>query len=214
MLRIEEIVAKILGVDVNKITDNTGPANSPNWDSLNALMIAAEIEKVFQVNLSIDEITSLKNVGDIKRILQTHVKSANTLHGQILHPIGNNASFHHLGIAISSLAEAKLEKAQAITDPIQKVKIAFAELEGCRIELLEPTGNDSPILNNIKNGVKLLHICFEVDNLESAMENAKKNGFILIAEPVPATAFSKQRIAWLFHRVWGVIELLERAAIS
>lgn len=125
----------------------------------------------------------------------------------ILHPFGNNVSFHHVGLAISSLTEA-----EAITDPIQKVKIAFAELDGCRIELLEPTGEDSPIFNSVKKGIKLLHICFEVDDLKSALDNARKNGFLLIASPVPAAAFANRRIAWVFHRIWGVIELLERAA--
>lgn len=72
---VEEIIAKILGSEPGTITDATGPTNSPNWDSFNALMIAAEVEKVFEVNLSIDEIASIKNVGDIKRILRSHGKT-------------------------------------------------------------------------------------------------------------------------------------------
>ena len=129
-----------------------------------------------------------------------------------LHPFGGNAAFHHIGIAVSSIIETEL-KVQPITDLIQKVKIAFAELDDCRIELLEPTGADSPIDKSVKKGTKLLHICFEVDDLESAMESAKKNGFMAIAEPVPAVVFSGRRIAWAFHRIWGVIELLERTAL-
>jgi len=127
----------------------------------------------------------------------------------IIHPFGENSSFHHVGLAVSSLAETKLE-IQPVIDPIQKVKIAFAELDGCRIELLEPIGDNSPILNSVKKGVKLLHICFEVDDLLLAMENARGNGFMVIASPVPAVVFKNRRIAWVFHSVWGVIELLER----
>lgn len=71
-MRIEEIIAKILDIAPEKINDASGPANTENWDSFNALLIAAEIEKKFGVNLSVEEIASIKNVGDIKSLLKSH----------------------------------------------------------------------------------------------------------------------------------------------
>jgi len=79
MQSVEEIVAKILNIKRGEINDATGPANSSGWDSFNALMIAAEIEKVFQTDFSIDEIASIKSVGDIKRILKAYGKVGTTL---------------------------------------------------------------------------------------------------------------------------------------
>lgn len=72
MPKLEEIIAKVLDIDSQIVTDATAPENVESWDSFNSLMLAAEIEKVFTVNLSIEEIASMKSVGDIKKILHNH----------------------------------------------------------------------------------------------------------------------------------------------
>lgn len=71
-MKIEDIIAKILDIASEKINDASGPLNTENWDSFNALLIAAEIEKKFGVNFSVEEIASIKNVGDIKSLLKKH----------------------------------------------------------------------------------------------------------------------------------------------
>lgn len=71
-MKIEDIIAKILDIAPEKINDTSGPLNTENWDSFNALLIAAEIEKKFGVNFSVEEIVSIKNVGDIKSLLKKY----------------------------------------------------------------------------------------------------------------------------------------------
>ena len=65
-------MSKILGIDENIITDKTSPANVESWDSFNGLMIASELEREFKLTFTMEEITSVKNVGDIKESLRKH----------------------------------------------------------------------------------------------------------------------------------------------
>jgi len=71
-MRVEEIVGRVLGIDNSKITDETSPDNTEEWDSLTGLLLATELEKQFDVKFSIDEIALVKNVGDIKKTLKRH----------------------------------------------------------------------------------------------------------------------------------------------
>ena len=123
---------------------------------------------------------------------------------------GADARVHHVGIAVKSIAayDATLETWH---DPIQKVRVAFFTMHGITLELIEPAADDAPVLRSLKDGVKLLHTCFEVDVLEPALASGKAAGFQRIRPPAPATAFQERRIAWVFHRELGLVELLERA---
>jgi methylmalonyl-CoA/ethylmalonyl-CoA epimerase len=123
---------------------------------------------------------------------------------------GSGATFHHVGLAVESIdaAQAGLTK---FHDPIQKVVVAFMEVHGAMIELIEPAGGGSPVSASLAKGIQLLHLCYEVPNLEQAIASAGKHGLRLIARPAPAVAFDQRRIAWLFHQRFGVFELLEAA---
>lgn len=131
-----------------------------------------------------------------------------------LYLFGDDVVFHHIGLAVDAIEEIGFSINEIITDPIQRVKIAFVEIGGCRIELLEPLEEGSPISGNLKKGNKLAHICFEVGDLKQALACARENNFIAIAHPVPAPAFSGRAIAWVFSPIWGLFEILERAAPS
>jgi acyl carrier protein len=63
---------RILGIPVKSINDKTAPENVESWDSFNGLMIATELERVFEATFTIDEVISVKNVGDIKKNLRNH----------------------------------------------------------------------------------------------------------------------------------------------
>lgn len=123
---------------------------------------------------------------------------------------GHTAAFHHVGLAIQHAANAGITDLAMTTDPVQRVRVGFVTVGDCCIELIEPLGEDSPVSNSIKQGYKLLHICFEVDNLEESLQEAEGHSFKILQYPVPAAAFANRRIAWLWHPNWGVFELLER----
>ena len=69
MLALEKIIAKVLGVDEALITDEAGPDSIESWDSFNALLLIAEMEKNFNTTFTLDEVAGVKTVADIKKIL-------------------------------------------------------------------------------------------------------------------------------------------------
>ena len=72
MRRLRAVLAKVLQVDPGSITDETSPANTPSWDSLNALMLLSALEEAFSVSFTMEEAMSVRHVGDIKRALARH----------------------------------------------------------------------------------------------------------------------------------------------
>lgn len=123
---------------------------------------------------------------------------------------GPGATFHHLGLAVQDAAKTQVENLDMTADPIQRVRVGFVSIADCCVEVIEPLGEDSPVSNSIKQGYKLLHACFEVDDIAQSLQQAERHRFKIIQQPVPAVAFENRYIAWVWHPVWGVFELLER----
>ncbi|MDP3764327.1 MAG: acyl carrier protein [bacterium] len=72
MKTVEEILEKVLKISAKTISDSTKPEDIESWDSFNGLVLVTELEKNFNVEFSLDEIVSVKKVGDIKKILKRH----------------------------------------------------------------------------------------------------------------------------------------------
>ena len=82
---------------------------------------------------------------------------------------------------------------------------------GSLIELLEDVDNDSPIGKFVaRRGPALHHICFEVGNLESALERCRAAGIALIDDE-PRMGAEGKLIAFLHPASTGgvLIELTE-----
>ncbi len=121
---------------------------------------------------------------------------------------GKEAKFHHVGLAVRSIREV-YPLDDVFVDPTQGVSLAFFMLGGIRIELLEPVGHNSPIARSLRLGVKLLHLCYEVPDLEEAIKTSRSRGFHSVRAPIPAPAHGNRRIAWVFSKQYGLFELLE-----
>jgi methylmalonyl-CoA/ethylmalonyl-CoA epimerase len=126
-----------------------------------------------------------------------------------LNLFGNDAVFDHIGLAVKSIRESVGEGPEIFADEVQKVSVAFVVLNGVRIELIEPLGDKTPITSSLEGGHRLVHLCFRVPDIQAAIKKARENGFHCIARPVPAKAFNNKRIAWLFCKIYGLVELLE-----
>lgn len=128
-----------------------------------------------------------------------------------LNMFGDGAVFDHVGLAVRSI-EATLDgndEATIFDDNIQKVSVAFIRMNGIKVELIEPLGEKTPVALSLKKGQQLVHLCFRVPDIEAAIEKGREHGFNCIARPVPAVAFGCRRIAWLFSRVYGLVEIVE-----
>jgi methylmalonyl-CoA/ethylmalonyl-CoA epimerase len=122
---------------------------------------------------------------------------------------GKEARFHHIGMAVKSI-RGLCSECQIFKDETQNVHVAFITLNGIQIELIEPVNEISPVFQSLRKGIKLLHLCYEVPDLEKAIKESRKDGFHCISKPVPATAFDNRKIVWLYSREWGLIELVEK----
>jgi len=122
---------------------------------------------------------------------------------------GASAKLDHVGLVVRSIRDLCPDE-MTVSDPIQKVNIAFANFHDTKVELLEPHDESSPVWKSLTKGEKLLHICYEVDDLEEALQRGRQHGFHCIRRPVPAIAFDNRLIAWVYHAQFGLFELLER----
>jgi len=102
----------------------------------------------------------------------------------------------HLGIAVKSLAAAKgiYEKLGLSVSPEEtveheKVRLVMVSVGESRLELLEPTSDDSTIAKFIaKRGEGLHHVCLRVPDLAAAVEKLKKDGVRLVSEEIKVGA--------------------------
>src|SRR6478736_831565 len=98
----------------------------------------------------------------------------------------------HLGIAVKSLAAAKsiYEKLGLGVSPEEtveqeKVRLVMVPVGESRLELLEPTSENSTIAKFIaKRGEGLHHVCLKVPDLRTAVERLKKDGVRLVSEEI------------------------------
>lgn len=97
----------------------------------------------------------------------------------------------HLGIATKGIEEALkfwedalgLENVHTEVVEEQKVRVAMLPIGESRVELLEPTSDDSPISKFLeKRGGGIHHIAVRVDDIRAALERLKSQGARLIDE--------------------------------
>ncbi len=124
---------------------------------------------------------------------------------------GPGARFHHVGLGVSSI-RAVSPASTIMVEPTQRVSLAFVRLHGVTVELLEPWGSQSPIDRSVREGVRLLHLCFEVPDLDAALAWCRPAGFHRLGRPVPARPFDDRRIVWVFSKDYGLFELAEAEA--
>jgi methylmalonyl-CoA/ethylmalonyl-CoA epimerase len=117
----------------------------------------------------------------------------------------------HIGIAVASIEQAapfyrdvlgmEFEGTEVVAE--QKVKVAFFAVGESRIELLEPTADDSPVAKFLaKNGPGVHHVAYEVADLEQRLAALKAEGVRLIDE-APRTGAHNTRIAFMHPKASG-----------
>jgi len=112
---------------------------------------------------------------------------------------------NHIGIAVKSLDDAlpfyrdNLGMAFLGLEEVaeQKVKVAMLQVGESKIELLEPTSEDSPVAKFIeKNGPGIHHLAYEVENIEAAIAKLLADGARMIDEK-PRNGAHGTRIAFV-----------------
>jgi methylmalonyl-CoA/ethylmalonyl-CoA epimerase len=127
----------------------------------------------------------------------------------------------HLGIAVKSISDSLafyrdvlgLELAGTETVGDQGVRVALLPVGEAAIELLEPVSGETPVGRFItKRGEGLHHICYEVDDLASKLDELSSRGVRLL-EGYPRRGAEGKLVAFLHpasaHGV--LVELVEKA---
>ncbi len=99
----------------------------------------------------------------------------------------------HIGIAVEKIADKigfyrdilGLKVSEAELVEAYKVKVAFVEIGKTRLELLEPTSEESSIAEFLKNkGEGIHHIAFDVLDIEKAFSSMKKAGIRVLRDSI------------------------------
>ncbi|HKA17722.1 MAG TPA: methylmalonyl-CoA epimerase [Blastocatellia bacterium] len=129
----------------------------------------------------------------------------------------------HLGIAVRSISDSlnfyrdalglELAGTEEVQD--QGVRVALLPAGESRIELLEPFSEDTPVGRFIaRRGEGLHHICYEVDDLASKLDDLRSRGIRLL-EGYPRRGAEGKLVAFLHpasaHGV--LVELVEKAEL-
>jgi methylmalonyl-CoA/ethylmalonyl-CoA epimerase len=106
----------------------------------------------------------------------------------------------HVAIAVNSIDEAVKEYQQAFgikevefeSVETEGVKVAILHLKDSRIELMEPTRDDSPIKKFLlTKGEGLHHIALETENIEGEVTRMKGCGIRFLGEIRPGSRGTK-----------------------
>ena len=127
----------------------------------------------------------------------------------------------HIGIAVKEIGKAAgfyenvlglpIAGEEAIAD--RQLKIAFLETGNARLELIEPTSDDSTIAKFLANrGEGIHHFCLLVDDIEQALQEMSQKGYRLIDE-TPRQGAEGSKIAFIHPSTAGgvLIELKQLA---
>lgn len=120
---------------------------------------------------------------------------------------------NHIGIAVTKLDDhipfyrdvLKLEYHGTEEVAEQKVRVAMFQAGDAKIELLEPTSEESPIAKFIeKKGEGIHHIAFETDNIESEIASVKEKGLDMI-DNTPRMGAHDCKIAFIHPKSSGKV---------
>lgn len=125
----------------------------------------------------------------------------------------------HIGIAVNSLAEAVPAFSALLGSnsrgeedvPSEGVRVAFFGTGAGRIELLEPTGPESPVARFLaRRGEGVHHVCLAVENLDAALDRAEAAG-LRVLDPRIRPGAGGRRVAFLHPKTTSgvLIELSE-----
>ena len=125
---------------------------------------------------------------------------------------------HHIGYLVKNIEKTRVKflglgyevERPVKFDAIRDVNIEFLINGGYRVELIQPLSETSPmypLLKRYKNSP--YHICYEVDDLNKAVEELSGSGYTVIQEPEVAPCIDDKKVAFLTNISMGIIELVE-----
>ncbi|MCK4403664.1 MAG: methylmalonyl-CoA epimerase [candidate division Zixibacteria bacterium] len=130
----------------------------------------------------------------------------------------------HIGIAVKDIGEVskfykdvfECQISEEIDVPERKIRIAFTEISGVKLEFVMPTDKESVVAKFIdKRGEGIHHICFEVEDVEKATTELKDKGVELVDDRPRMGAEGKKIVFIKPKSTHGVlVELKQKKALG
>jgi acyl carrier protein len=73
--QLNEIFIDVLDNNAISLTETTTAADIAEWDSLNHIQLVVAIEKHFQIRFKASEIQTWKNIGDMRRSIESKLNA-------------------------------------------------------------------------------------------------------------------------------------------
>ena len=70
-MQLYNLIGKVLGVDSSQLNEESNAQNTPKWDSLRHIEVVFAMENAFHVRFTMPEISGLRKLGDIRKLLLT-----------------------------------------------------------------------------------------------------------------------------------------------
>ncbi len=132
------------------------------------------------------------------------------------------SALDHVGVAVSDLEAAislyegsfGMELVHRETVSEQGVEAVLLDVGDSHVELLRPTGPDTPVGKFLSaRGEGLHHVAYRVDDIDAALDGLRERGIRLIDETA-RTGIRSSRVAFLHPRATGGVltEIVEPAA--
>ncbi len=125
----------------------------------------------------------------------------------------------HICVAVRSIDRARermcsllgyVPRTEKVVNSRQEVVVQFLQKTGSiDIKLIEPSGPDSPLVESLKKGGGLHHICFRTDDGQLAVQELQEGGARLIAGPQPGEAFDDNPIAFMYLGFGLNVEIID-----
>jgi methylmalonyl-CoA/ethylmalonyl-CoA epimerase len=134
---------------------------------------------------------------------------------------GRGRAIAHVGIAVRSIEEARhfwealglrVEHVEEV--PQEGVRVAMIPCGASRIELLEPTREDSPIAGFLaKRGPGIHHLCLHSDDVAADDRRLREQGYTLLRE-APTRGAGDSAVQFVHPKSAGgvLVEIAEEGA--
>ena len=129
---------------------------------------------------------------------------------------------NHVAIAVRDIAKAAsvyrdtlgAEVSAVVPQPDHGVNTVFITLPNTKIELLEPLGDNSPIVKFLERNAEggIHHICYEVDDIRSARDQLKAKGARVLGDGEPKIGAHGKPVLFLHPKdLCGTLIEIEQA---
>ncbi len=125
----------------------------------------------------------------------------------------------HICIAVRKIDQARdklcsqfgyAPRTDKVTNTRQKVIVQFLQKPGSiDLKLIEPSDPSSPIIDFVKKGGGLHHLCFRADDSQTAIQELCDEGARIIAGPQPGEAFDDNLITFLYLGFGLNVEIID-----